>query len=98
MLVYGLANDKDELKHNNSQAEKNLLRNVFSSGTPIGLLAYVDNEAMAWCSIAPRETYQRLRGDESLKDVWSIAGFLSKRNTEIKGLYAFLLKRQRIRF
>ncbi len=51
---------KDELKHNNSPGRKKFIKQRVWSGTPIGLLAYVEKEPIAWCSIAPRETYQRL--------------------------------------
>ena len=33
-------------------------------GTPVGILAYVEGEPVAWCSVAPRETYRKLGGDE----------------------------------
>ena len=86
---------KGELKHNNSVSRKKFIKQRVSSKTPIGLLAYVDHEPIAWCSIAPRETYQRLGGDERLEDVWSIACFLSRRSREIKDLSIFLLKTQK---
>ncbi len=49
------------------------------NGIPIGLLAYVEGEPIAWCSIAPRETYKSLAGDETKAGVWSIACFFIKR-------------------
>ena len=33
-------------------------------GTTVGILAYVEGEPVAWCSVAPRETYRKLGGDE----------------------------------
>ena len=87
-----MAHDKDELKHNNSTSRKKFIRQRVSSKTPIGLLAYVDEETIAWCSIAPRETYQRLGGDESLKDVWSIACFFIKKEYRDKGLIDLLIE------
>src|SRR5688572_33498391 len=62
---------KDELKQNTSTNRKKFIKQRVWSKTPIGLLAYNDQEAIAWCSIAARETYQRLGGDDRLEDVWS---------------------------
>ena len=76
---------KDELKQNTSANRKKFIKKRVWSKTPIGLLAYVDEEAIAWCSIAPRETYQRLGGDEDLEDVWSIACFFIKRDYQRPG-------------
>jgi hypothetical protein len=83
---------KDELKHNNPVSRKKFIKQRVSSKTPIGLLAYVGNEAIAWCSIAPRETYQRLGGDESLENVWSIACFFIKKEFRDKGLIDLLVE------
>ncbi len=47
--------------------------------TPIGLLAYSDKRPIAWCSIAPRDTYRSLGGDETKDGVWSLACFFVKR-------------------
>lgn len=83
---------KDELKHNNSLNRKKFIKQRVLSRTPIGLLAYIDNEAIAWCSIAPRETYQRLGGDERLEDVWSIACFFIKKEYRDQGLIDLLIE------
>jgi len=77
---------KDELKDNNSASRKKFIKQRVWSKTPIGLLAYVDNECVAWCSIAPRETYQRLGGDETLEHVWSIACFFIRKEYRDQGL------------
>ena len=82
---------KDELKNNNSTTRKKFIKQRVSSHTPIGLLAYTENEPIAWCSIAPRETYNRLGGDETLEDVWSIACFFIKKDYRDQGLIDFLI-------
>lgn len=87
---------KDELKDNNSISRKKFIKQRVWSKTPIGLLAYVDNETIAWCSIAPRETYQRLGGDEHLEDVWSIACFFIKREYRDQGLIDLLIENAKI--
>src|SRR5687768_15054991 len=83
---------KDELKQNTSAKRKKFIKKRVLSGTPIGLLAYVENEAIAWCSIAPRETYQRLGGDENLENVWSIVCFFIKKEYRDQGLVDVLIE------
>jgi GNAT superfamily N-acetyltransferase len=83
---------KEEQKHNNSTSRKKFIRQRVTSRVPIGLLAYVDDEPIGWCSIAPRETYQRLGGDETLEDVWSIACFFIKREYRDQGLIDVLIE------
>jgi GNAT superfamily N-acetyltransferase len=56
------------------------LEQLVREGTPIGLLGYVDGEPLAWCSIAPRETYgaiERSRSIPRLDDapVWGVVCF-----------------------
>ncbi len=46
-------------------------------GTPVGILAYLDGKPVAWCSIAPRDTYLRL-GAAPVgpgEKVWSLVCF-----------------------
>ena len=44
------------------EAKKAALRGRVAEGVPVGLLGYVDGEPVAWCSIAPRDTYRSLGG------------------------------------
>src|SRR2546430_13710987 len=36
------------------------LEELVRQGTPVGVLACVDGDAVGWCSLAPRETYAAL--------------------------------------
>lgn len=83
---------KDELKQNTSPNRNKFIKQRVWSDIPIGLLAYVKQEPIAWCSIAPRETYQRLGGDERLEKVWSIACFYIKREYRDIGLVNQLIE------
>lgn len=83
---------KEELKHNNSANRKKFIRKRVSEKIPIGLLAYAEEKAIAWCSIAPRESYQRLGGDEGLEKAWSIACFFIKREYRDQGLIDLLIE------
>jgi hypothetical protein len=37
------------------------MHELVKAGMPIGILAYDGRDPVGWCSIAPRETYGRLR-------------------------------------
>ncbi|HTF81655.1 MAG TPA: GNAT family N-acetyltransferase [Cytophagales bacterium] len=82
----------EELKQNNSPSRKQYIRERVTAETPTGLLAYVDDEAVGWCSIAPRETYRRLDGDESLEAVWSLVCFYIKKKFRGQGLIYKLIE------
>ena len=66
-----------EAKDANGQARKAALKVRIDHQTPIGILGYQDQEPVAWCSIAPRPTYQRLGGieDDDQENVWALACF-----------------------
>lgn len=54
---------------------KPLMRARVAEGTMVGLVGYLDGEAVAWVSIAPRDTYRDLGGPEAEKGekIWSLA-------------------------
>ena len=62
-------------------AKKQVLSQLVADNTPVGILAYDGDEPVAWCSIAPLETYANLRTRSYVshgcdtEDVWSIACF-----------------------
>lgn len=59
---------------------------------PVGLLCYDNSEAIAWCSIAPRESYRELSGDNSMTNVWSLVCFFIKKEYRQKGITEELIK------
>jgi GNAT superfamily N-acetyltransferase len=71
--------------------KKASMKSRVKQGIPIGLLAYTDDEPIAWCSIAPRDTYRSLGGDETKQRVWSLACFFVKREFRNIGLTSRLL-------
>jgi GNAT superfamily N-acetyltransferase len=77
---------KEEQKRSNTVNRKKFIKKRVRSKTPIGLLAYIDDEPVAWCSVAPRETHLRLGGDESLDKVWSITCFFVRKEYREQGL------------
>jgi GNAT superfamily N-acetyltransferase len=66
--------------------KKASLQDYVENQKPVGLLCYDDAEPIAWCSIAPRESYRELSGDNSLSDVWSLVCFYIKRDYRQKGI------------
>src|SRR5688572_26583600 len=45
------------------------MRRRIRGGTPVGVLAYADGEPVAWCSVAPRETYVKLERSKTMPRV-----------------------------
>jgi GNAT superfamily N-acetyltransferase len=66
-------------------------------GEPVGVLAYVDGEAVGWCSIAPRESYAAVLASRVIPQVpgdrvWSVACFFVAARARRHGLRARLLE------
>jgi hypothetical protein len=81
----------EERKRDNSASRKKYMKQRISTGTPVGLLGYIDDDPVAWCSIAPRDSYQRLGGDEDLEQVWSIVCFFIKKEFRDQGFIDLLI-------
>lgn len=63
---------------------KSALKSRVKDGIPIGILGYLDDAPIAWCSIAPRPTYRKLGGlekpNENPDKIWSLVCFFVKRD------------------
>jgi len=76
-----------------SQRRRAALRRRVRAGVPVGILAYVEGEPIAWCSVAPRETFRPLGGLDSPDDtVWSVVCFFVPRRLRRRGLMGRLLE------
>ena len=79
-----------------TSAKKQAMFQRVTEGTPIGILAYSDGEPVAWCSIAPLETYKNLRGrgyvssGSDTDNVWCIACFFIQVGYRRHGVTALL--------
>ena len=84
-----------EARRTDGRSRKAALRRRVHAGLPIGLLAYLSDEPVAWCSIAPRSTYRPLGGPEVVdgrpQDVWSIVCFFIVRRLRRQGVMERLL-------
>ena len=72
------------------------LEELVRAGTPVGVLAYHEEQPVAWCSIAPRETcaaLERYRALPRIDDfpVWSVACLFVDRRFRRQGLTGSLL-------
>lgn len=76
-----------EAGHTDGASRKAAMAKRIAAGVPVGLLGYLEDEPVAWCSVAPRSTYRRLVDDGSADDgVWSIACFFVVRRLRGQGI------------
>jgi GNAT superfamily N-acetyltransferase len=82
-----------ELK-GNAQVHKAALKHRVDTTIPIGIVGYLDQEPIAWCSIAPRTTFHGLGGINGVieENVWSLTCFFVKRHLRGKGIIRQLIK------
>lgn len=71
---------------------KQAMRALVGEGLPVGLLAYADGSPVAWCSVAPRDTFRGLDvvGEPS-GPVWSLTCFYVRREFRGRGVTKALL-------
>lgn len=77
-------------------ANKRAMKKIVSSGEIPGLIAYVGDEPIAWCSVAPREAFPRLENARTLKriddkPVWSVVCFFIAKPYRRRGVSSLLL-------
>jgi ribosomal protein S18 acetylase RimI-like enzyme len=66
----------EEAKRTDSASRKGAMERRVSSGTPVGILGYLEGKPVAWCSVAPRSTHRQLVSTDSPHDgIWSITCF-----------------------
>ena len=84
---------RNEALRTDRSEKKESLRDTVFKGTPVGILAYLEGEPIAWCSIAPRDTYRRINGpDSGEENVWSLACFFLRRQFRGQGLTKRLIE------
>jgi GNAT superfamily N-acetyltransferase len=79
------------------EGNKQAFKAIIDSGKVPGILAYQQEKAIAWCSIAPREDYPVLARSPTLrpvdnKPVWSIICFFISKNYRRQGLTEIMIK------
>jgi GNAT superfamily N-acetyltransferase len=88
---------RSEFGKQGNQGNKTALKATVDSGEIPGLLAYANDQPIAWCSVAPREAFPSLERSRTLKrvddlPVWSIVCFYVAKPYRRKGLMAELLR------
>jgi hypothetical protein len=73
------------------------LDELVRQGTPVGILAYIHNEPVGWCSVGPRESLAALDRFRALPrldsaPVWSIACFYVSSKVRHHGVTLVLLR------
>lgn len=76
---------------------KKSIKKIVNSGIVPGILAYDDDNPIAWCAIEPRESYALLENSRVLKriddeKVWSVVCFFVSRKYRRKGVTEKLLE------
>ena len=82
---------------NKGEGNRRALKALVDAGQVPGLIAYIDGQPVAWCSIGPRESYGSLERSRTLKriddrPVWSVVCFFVARPHRGHGLMAPLLE------
>jgi GNAT superfamily N-acetyltransferase len=86
--------DQKDPRSGSGSGRKILMKQRISEGGPVGLLGYIGEEPVAWCSLAPFDTFRGLRkpGEaEETEKLWSITCFFVRRQHRGIGLAKQLL-------
>jgi hypothetical protein len=86
-----------DFSHSTKESRGTALARLACEGTPVGVLAYLDQEPVGWCSVAPRESYAALERYRALpriddRPVWSVACFFVSPRIRRNGTTLGLLK------
>jgi GNAT superfamily N-acetyltransferase len=84
----------DEARRADGRSRKAAMARRVAEGTPVGILGYAAGVPVAWCSVAPRDTYRRLGGEPASIEgevVWSIVCFFVKRDVRGGGVLKRLI-------
>lgn len=90
-------NTSAEYKSSTKDRRCEELSDLVHDGTPVGVLAYRDDEPIGWCSVAPRETYRGLERYRALgriddASVWSVVCFFVDAKARRGGVTVGLLR------
>jgi len=88
---------RSEFDRNHGEANRRAMEAIIRSGEVPGLLAYLEDEPIGWCSVAPREAFPVLDRSPVLKrvddrPVWSIVCFYIAAGYRRSGLTHLLIE------
>ncbi len=80
-----------ERRRSDLASRRAALKSLVEAGEPVGLLAYIDGEAVGWCSVAPRDQHARLTRSRTLgtpadERVWSLTCLFIRRDFRRQGV------------
>lgn len=86
-----------EFDRQKGEGNRRAFKKIVESGEVPGILAYAKDQPIAWCSVAPRETFSALERSRTLKriddkPVWSVVCFFVAKQFRGKGITGKLLK------
>jgi len=87
---------RSDFQKHKGAGNRRAMKNIVESGPPPGLVAYAHGQPVAWCALAPRETYGVLATSRILKPVdqrpvWSVVCFFVAKPFRQRGLTTKLL-------
>lgn len=87
---------RSEFDANKGAGNKAAIRKLAKSGEPVGVLLYLGEEAIGWCSVAPREQFvalekSRVWAPVDDKLVWSVTCFFVAKAYRKQGVTVELL-------
>jgi GNAT superfamily N-acetyltransferase len=88
---------RSEFEKRKGAGNKRAMKRIIASGAVPGLLAYVGEEPIGWCAIAPRDDYPALDRSRILarvddQPVWSISCLFISRPWRRQGVSTTLIK------
>ena len=86
-----------EFEKQKGSANKRAMKKIVDNNELPGILGYINNKPVGWCSVAPRDKFIRLEKSRVLakiddKPVWSITCFFIAKSYRKQGLSGELLK------
>ncbi|HEX9913559.1 MAG TPA: GNAT family N-acetyltransferase [Candidatus Bathyarchaeia archaeon] len=88
---------RSEFHRGYGEPNKEAMRRIVESGRTPGILVYLDEAPVGWCSVAPREEFPVLDRSPTLKrvddkPVWSIVCFYAPEERRGRGIMGSLIK------
>jgi len=88
---------RSEFEKQKGESNKRAMKKLVRGGTIPGILAYIDNLPIGWCSVAPREHFSALARSRVLKpvdnkEVWSIVCLFVNKEYRRSGVSTALIK------
>jgi GNAT superfamily N-acetyltransferase len=89
--------NKEFMAGKQNDGNKNAMKKLVWENKPTGILAFYNEQAIAWCAFAPREVYVKVENSRVHKRIdelpaWSIPCFFIDKNFRRKGVSVALLK------